>query len=638
MSVPVLWAAIIFLVAMMTRLLFIGAPLSSDDMLYFDMASRLSIDVFDQQTIQWAFRTGLIVPLAILQKIFGYNLWSYYLLSVGASIGAVMLVYLIMLKIADQRAAVISSLLFASSGFGLFHATQILTDTPNLCALLLTFYVFLHVESNTGKRNILLLLLAAACGFYAHLIRMPNAVFLAALPVYEYLTYRSLRRTVLFSAFFTCFVLLECSFYLIATGNPLKRILLIRDGVVTWIQYQNELSWSAYLFGPFQNILKWTTGLILLSAAIPGSIVLIRQRNYRLAGLCVGGLLLFLTYSYSVTSLDPLVRALPLQPRYIVAFTCVLAMVAGNLLAHLRVVPLFRTKLPPITIPGLTAAIFALQCQELPQLPSTAFFTDDTYFVGDRLVRDYVRKHPISEPVHAFPGAMFRMFDGYSKLNLIDHHPATPPKPGRHYLVHKSRLVQSIRSARVRRHHQFVKNGDLLGNRDPTHEILVETNSIALFYIRPHSIVPVVDIAKHPDIWHTGTGAKKDTGTAFAVDNLGSKTAVYLSMFKDPFHQPTPAQHSVYLTLKPQTDYRVEVQYRLKKPFRSVRFFMREYDKKRSLQMVDQYMPSGNGQQTFSTGISTSAQYQSFRIFIRLGNTNDDNHFHLESLVISELR
>ena len=294
------------------------------------MAARLSPDVFDNVNIQWPFRTGVVVPLAIAQKIFGYSLVAYYVFSISFSVAAVLLTYLVMLEVAGQRAAILSSLLFATSALAIYHGTQVLPDTPNLCALLATFYVFIKVKSATGRRNVLLLVLAAACAFYAHLVRMPNAVFLAALPAYEYLTYRSLRRTLWFSAFFAGFIVLECVAYLILTGNPLKRIMLVPKGVTLWIKHQPKLTWSQYLFDPFRRILSFTTGWILLCGLIPGFVVAVRRHNHKLIGLCVGGLVLFLAYSYPVTGFSPLQRALPLQPRYIVGFACVLAMVAGS--------------------------------------------------------------------------------------------------------------------------------------------------------------------------------------------------------------------------------------------------------------------------------------------------------------------
>jgi hypothetical protein len=93
--------------------IFLNAPLQSDDTTYFDLASRLSADLFRNAVKQEPFRIGILVPLAGLQKLFGYALTTYYLYSLGFSLLLLAMVYLLGFKTGGLRTALSSSLLFA---------------------------------------------------------------------------------------------------------------------------------------------------------------------------------------------------------------------------------------------------------------------------------------------------------------------------------------------------------------------------------------------------------------------------------------------------------------------------------------------------------------------------------------------
>ena len=633
-----LWLVIIAIVALVVRALFCGAPMGSDDSIYFNYAADLELDMFDTAAAQWPFRTGIVLPLALVQSLFGYSLTAYYVFSIGFSFAVVIMVYLLMLETCGQRAAIIASGLFATSSLALYHGTHVLPDTPNLFALLLCFFIFIRIKTVNAKRDRIFIVLAAAAAFYAHTVRMPNSVFLIALPAYEFLTYRSIKRTLYFSAALAGFIAVECVAYLIITGNPLKRIMLVPKGVTLWIKHQDKLSWTEYLFDPFTNLLAFRAGWVALAGGAIGLAIAIRDRAFELIALTLGGFLLFLAYSYPVTSFKPLVRALPLQPRYIVAFACVLTMLTGYALARIKVIPWIRRKVPVWIVPVFALVLVTCQARELPKLPNTLYFTDDAYVIGERLLKDHLKKNKINTPVRAYPGSVFKMFTGYSKLDLVEHSPLLPPKAGNYYLINRPRLIRSVRAARVRKDKRLVRYGEELLARAPNYEFVIDTHAISLFYIRPQSLEVVADLAKHPDVWTSQAGATRMTTdpVAFKIGKLDSH--VYLSMFGDSFTKPTKSDHSIYKTLEPRTNYQVEVRYRNRHTFRSVRLFIREYDEKKSLQLVSHYIPTEAGEQVFRTHLSTSSDYKSFRFFLRVGNEVEDNAIHIDSITISAAR
>lgn len=639
-SVPLLWALVIALSALMVRVLFLSAPLASDDAIYFDLASRLSVDIFDTQRAQWPFRTGMLMPLAAVQAFFGFSLWSYYIFSVGFSVALVVVVFVVMRNASGLRAAIIASLLFSTSGLVLYQGTNILPDVPNLCFLLLSFHVFTKVDDPNTRRGKELLALAAGCGFYSYLVRAPNAVFLIAIPVYEYLAHRTIRRTLRYAAVFAAFVAGECLFYLIVTGNPLKRLMLVPKGVTLWIKHQPTLSLEDYVLRPFSNLTRWKTGWVLIGCAIPAAIYVVRRRHHKLMALLAGGLFIFVVYSYTVTSFSPLMRALPLQPRYILAFTCVLAMIGGHWLANLEQIPKLKIRLPRFVVPGVAAALIAVQVSDLPKLPTTMFFTDDAFYVGDRLVRDYLRQHAITEPVYAYPDGVFKLFGGYSELKLVSYSPSSPPEPGRYYLIYKPRLIRTVRAARIREDNALVRHGEALLNGSPAWHTVLETSSVVLFYVtgRAPALVPVIDLAEHEDVWKAGKGIERRTGGGLAFTFDAIDKHAYISTFDNSYSKPGPADHPMNDALRPGRDYEIEIHYRLEKPVPSLRFFFHEYDMKRRVQKLSRPMSNQPGPQTFRTSMKTTLMYDSFRVFFRVTNKQHSNAIHIDSVVISELR
>jgi len=276
------WFLLVLTVGFLLQIIFINAPLQSDDTTYFATANNLSLETFRNAVNQSYLRTGILFPAYAAIKIFGYNIVSYYILSVGFASLLVASIFLLTNRLIGLYPAVASCLLYSFSTYGLFQTTNFLPDVPNLVFLLLSFYFFSIAIEKKGMGSKTILILAAFFGFYAYLVRMPNSIFLVCIPIYEYLTRKSIKNSIVFFSGFFAFWLLESLFYLMATGNFLLRLSLISKGVSSWEIYQDPISWTDYLAGPFKNLLSYNSGLLLLPCGFLGAVAAFRKKHYGL--------------------------------------------------------------------------------------------------------------------------------------------------------------------------------------------------------------------------------------------------------------------------------------------------------------------------------------------------------------------
>ena len=69
----VLWCALIFAVAFVVRLIFLETPCHTDNTDYLHVAAAYSADSLDTDS-PVSFRLGMLVPLMLLEGVFGGNM------------------------------------------------------------------------------------------------------------------------------------------------------------------------------------------------------------------------------------------------------------------------------------------------------------------------------------------------------------------------------------------------------------------------------------------------------------------------------------------------------------------------------------------------------------------------------------
>ena len=632
------------------QLLFLDAPLQSDDTTYFAIAKSLSLETFRNAYNQTHLRTGILVPAYLIIKSFGYNIFSYYIFSVGFSTLLLISIFILTNRLIGVLPAVLSSLLFSCSTFGLYQTTNLLPDVPNLFFLFAAFYFFSISLEKTGKKCILILVLAVCCGFYAYLIRMPNTIFLICIPVYEYLHKKSIRKSILFALFFLGFWIIESTFYLIVAKDFLLRLNMVPKGVTSWKIYQPSISLNEYLYQPFTNLLRFNSGLILLPCGFLGALTAIKNKNHAMISILIGSFILFLSYSYSVNSFSPLVRALPLQLRYVICFTTVLTILTGYLLSvtYEKLAEIININNAKILMASFLIGILCFELKNYStELPYRILYSRDSYFVADRLLGDYLKNNRINEVVYTIPFKDFKLYPNFSKLKLKPCSLSKTPQKESYFLISKSRIKKSLYYSRLRKDENVTKNGLLLSqDYNPKWKYIINTDEIVLAYIPSFDIKyeEIVDLLseKHKEsiwVWNDNyTKRTKDCNGLGFVSNHAK--AQYIYTFPGGFDATPKDFEKIFKALSPNETYMIQMTYEIKDPINSLIIFWSEYDHKQRIKSLSENLPSSVGKHEYKRTVTLSKDYEAFRIFLRLKaiNQKTNSSFCVEGMTISKIR
>jgi len=633
------WFLFILSLGFAFRIVFLNASLQSDDTTYFVFASNLSADLFKNAYHQAPFRLGILVPLAVLQKIFGYSLVSYYSFSLGSSLFLLVMIYWVGFKIGGLQTALFSGLLFSCSFFGLNQTTNVLPDVPNLALLLASFLAFIYVTETRGRTHVLLLFLATFLGFCSYLVRAPNLVFLLAIPVYELLIRRSLKFTILFSIIFSILWLSECCFYQVVADDFFLRIKMIPKGSTLWVKYMPELSWQAYLQEPITRLSQSFSGIIILWGGLAGSIIAIWKKNHGMIALLTGALLLFVVYSYSVTSVSPLRRALPLNVRYIVAFTAVMTIATGYALSSLKPTlgKMFSANIVSFISGCLLVFLMGLQVQELPRkLPNTVFFKDSSYFLADQLLEN-IDLPDLKEKVYAYPVKDFKMYPNFSKLKVMGMAPDKVPD-GTYFLYSRKRVQVDLSYGWYGKDKETEqKLQTLLLPKHPGWKYLINTKDIVLAYIPSFALKHTNVMALDGSFFLRHWGMPKDVfvkqidnATSFHFDKR--EKPFYIYTFPGTFSRPPDENIDIFDSLEPGKVYELKIQYRIQEKLKNLGITFSQYDDTKRNASTAVNAPSTAGSHVFTKLVVTSKEYKKFRLFFRITNKKASNKLKIEKI------
>ncbi len=641
------WLLVVIILGFSFRIIFLNAPLQSDDTTYFAYASDLSAELFKNAGSQSPFRLGIIVPLALVQNIFGYSLISYYLYSLGSSLFLLAMVYLAGFKLGGPQTALFSGLLFACSFFGLYQTTNLLPDVPNIAFLLASFLAFIYVvDEGKNKKRILLLLLSALLAFCSYLTRAPNLTFLLAIPAYELLTRKSLKTTFLFSIILAILWIGECGFYQVIADDFFLRVKMVPKGATLWVKYMPEISWQTYLYEPFTRLFFHTfSGTIILWGGLLGTALALLKKNRAMIALLAGALLLFAIYSFSVTSFEPLRRALPLQIRYYVAFTAVLTIAAGYTLSSLKPIleKIFSANIANVILGFVMIALMGYQVKELPtKLPNTALFKNSSYFVADKLLKEKNNTANVARKVYAYPIQDFKMYPNFSQLDLKAFSPSEM-KGGNYYLYSRARVRKTLLYGYLGEDEKIVRNQELLLlPTNPKWHYLINTKDIVLAYVSSFELKQTKTMpmdgsylfrhwVKPKDIV-----AKQVGGTSIFHFDQREKP-FYLYTFPGTFSLPPNENVDVFDTLEPGEIYELKIHYRLQEKIQNLGITFSQYDDTKRIDSITVNAPSTSGTHVLTKLFVTSQEYEKFRLFFRITNNKVSNQLEIEKISFNHI-
>jgi hypothetical protein len=640
----VLTFSLIILFSLLVRMIFLEAPLESDDTLYMAHAESYSKEMLLKTNSQLPFRLGMILPLCILQYFFSYSIISYYVFSITMYILVVISIFIASNYFISQEGAIVSSLIASTSSFILFQTSNVLPDAPNLVFLLSSYILFYQSCINKNKEWIYLVL-SAIMAFISYLIRLPNIVFLICIIIFDILQNHSVKKSIIFVNLFLLCIILEVIYYWIYIGKPFERFLIEPNGVYGWVRFMNEISFKSYLLDPIKAIALVTSGKILLLSGLLGLITSFYKKKWGIFSLSIGASILFIAYSYSFTSFNPIVRALPLQRRYIIAFSAIMILNAAFVFIQIYnniCEKIWKRK----ALYSFLALFIIFQIAELRhEISNSIIFkkTADDYFVGDRLLADKIDQFKKQDKVYAYPIRDFKMYPNFSQLNLYPLPYGQIPKKNDFFLISKKRIKLDNNYSSDRNNKNVINTTEYwLDSFHPNWEYIIDEGNIIFGKVKQQEpiwqlCIDLVNNNEMKDQWYSDRINIKYTemGIELCKINENYPKASYIYTFAGPWDYPPKLYKAIFKQIEGKKSVKFSIRYKNMVEVDSITFFINSYDDEKKIESISYNIPSASGLNYFSKVIKIDNNTKSFKLFFRFLNRNKLNTINIEELKIS---
>ena len=209
----------LFVIALLLRLACFTGLIASDDGHYSGYAQLIADGRYTPEYHHRAIRYGLLLPVALLYRVFGVGEWTTIAVPLLASSVAVTVLALIGTRLFGVRAALIAALLFATFPIQLRYATVLVPEPILACYLLLAVLLYVRTDERTPlARSVLTGVVLGV----AYLTKEPAAFVALALLVDSVLGHRW-RQTAGLGLGIGAIVALEHAYYVGTTGDLLFR-------------------------------------------------------------------------------------------------------------------------------------------------------------------------------------------------------------------------------------------------------------------------------------------------------------------------------------------------------------------------------------------------------------------------------
>ena len=137
------WLLIILAFALALRLVFFTGTDASDPLAYTKYANMLAKGEPINVERGDAFRIGLLLPVSVLYRMFGFNEFSSNVLVILASLASIVLIYKFGVMLFNEKAGLLSAFLLSFFPFDVLYSTRLMTELPSAFFVALSVYLFL---------------------------------------------------------------------------------------------------------------------------------------------------------------------------------------------------------------------------------------------------------------------------------------------------------------------------------------------------------------------------------------------------------------------------------------------------------------------------------------------------------------
>ena len=421
---------ILLLIGSVSWLVFIQRPLHADDAGFMLVAKSFG-DLPTFSASHYAYKLGFLLPLIGLNKVLGFSLLSYYLSAYLSYLVFLVGCFALASYCFNWKVGLTAVVLCTSSLVLNKYSSVVMTDLPCTGFNLLALYFFLvSSDRNRAKRFDRWLLFSALCAFQGYQCKMTTAVFLVALPLYEIIAYRQLRKSVAFGVLFVLGVVLECMFNWWMHGAPLARFAVLYQATVANTANVPSCSsfWAFLTRVPralwFLPSGAWGLRFILVVGILAFAGTIYRKQKKTLA-LAAGALAVYAMYAYSIGSWSPLKPASFFCLRHYYIPIVFLVILAAGLIWKVAEFLSRRTRLSlGITALVITGVLGTLQYAEQYQHNGNLIIkgAPDTIWEAAESFDEVLKTHPEirKATVYVLAEKNFGFYPNFNQLRLLD--------------------------------------------------------------------------------------------------------------------------------------------------------------------------------------------------------------------------
>lgn len=294
----------------------------SDNAYYWYSAKIL---FYGQDYIKWmgtfslshqTTRFGLIIPVFLLQKVFGTSLYVIYILPVIVSVVSTGIIFRIGVIIKNVTVGFIAGILFTIFPPMIRNGSQLFPDI--LCSLyiLLAFLMLLYYYESERKK-IMYLIISAVLSFLAYLAKEP-AIFLV-FGVYGalYILGKNKKDLAVFAIVFSLLFFFESVFYYINFGDFMGRFHIVKSHHL----HQSDFPVLNHFYELFYRYIQipvyWKAVLYSYFIFLLYLFLIDKKANVIFKAFAFIGFMFFFCTTFALKSFKPLIVAQHFQSRYL---------------------------------------------------------------------------------------------------------------------------------------------------------------------------------------------------------------------------------------------------------------------------------------------------------------------------------
>jgi len=342
-------ALLLLLIGFIIRLLFNPGLGYNDEYEYIVSAYKIFISG-EQPTNLGALRMGMIVPLGLLIKVFGYNVGAFTTFMFSVSMLNILMVFKISRCLFNVRTSLVATLFIALMPIEIINSTSVLPDSLiHLFSLLSVFFFILHrktMDSNVRQRSLLVVFSGIFCGL-SYSVKETGVFLLFFLIIYLLINKTNWQYVFFLVIGFIIIVIVEIGYSQIVWDNMFARYTFqfnLKDAQtsIKGLSGISEIIRRFFIIYPFQLLfpIQKSGNLFGIYYLIASLLLLTNFRRYftksnELLFFVLWVATIFLFINFSIIKINPIVPLIRPQSRYLISIDGGICVILSKLIYDL---------------------------------------------------------------------------------------------------------------------------------------------------------------------------------------------------------------------------------------------------------------------------------------------------------------